>query len=210
MLYLILIDFLMFDPFVNVRNIPDHSAVSSRQDPTQSDGRTKASNALPDSWANVPIFGAVTSDHSRSDSCCYLSGSHGTSQTCSNLHGCQTQSRANRNNHAPNPLNNFPPNRKCSRCRHSQVLPPAPQNESQRYWKRPRLLWKNRMSNQESKRETMTLSKLPWQKKTHRPDKFWWWRLGVSIPGVHSTSTCQHPVPSNCGRRPWWRWFLLQ
>ena len=81
------------------------------------------------------------------------------------LHGYQTQSRANRNNHAPNLLNNFPPNCKCSQCWHSQVLPPAPQNESQRYQKRPRLLWKNRMSNQESERETTTLSKLPWQKK---------------------------------------------
>ena len=40
-----------------MRNVPDHSAVSSRQGPTQSDGRTKASNALPDSRANVPIFG---------------------------------------------------------------------------------------------------------------------------------------------------------
>ena len=47
----------MFDPLVDVRNVPDHSAVSSRQGPTQSDGRTKASNALPDSRADVPIFG---------------------------------------------------------------------------------------------------------------------------------------------------------
>ena len=47
----------MFDPFVNVHNAPDHSAVSSRQGPTQSDGRTKVSDALPDSRANVPIFG---------------------------------------------------------------------------------------------------------------------------------------------------------
>ena len=38
-------------------NVPDHSAVSSRQGPTQSNGRTKASDALPDSRANVPIFG---------------------------------------------------------------------------------------------------------------------------------------------------------
>ena len=45
-----------FDPFINVRNVPDHSAVSSRQDPTQSDGRTKASNALPDFRADVLIF----------------------------------------------------------------------------------------------------------------------------------------------------------
>ena len=47
----------MFDPFVNVRNIPDHSAVSSRQGLTQSDGHTKVSNALPNSQADVPIFG---------------------------------------------------------------------------------------------------------------------------------------------------------
>ena len=40
-----------------MRNVPDHSAVSSRQGPTQSDGRTKASDALPDSQADVPIFG---------------------------------------------------------------------------------------------------------------------------------------------------------
>ena len=40
-----------------MHNIPDHSAVSSRQGPTQSDGRTKASDALPDSRADVPIFG---------------------------------------------------------------------------------------------------------------------------------------------------------
>ena len=40
-----------------MRNIPDHSAVSSRQGLTQSDGRTKASDALPDSQADVPIFG---------------------------------------------------------------------------------------------------------------------------------------------------------
>ena len=46
-----------FDPFVNVCNVPDHSAVSSRQGSTQSDGRIKMSNALPDSQANVPIFG---------------------------------------------------------------------------------------------------------------------------------------------------------
>ena len=46
----------MFDPFVNVRNVPDHSAVSSRQGPTQSDGRTKASDALPNSQADVLIF----------------------------------------------------------------------------------------------------------------------------------------------------------
>ena len=39
-----------------MHNVPDHSAVSSRQGPTQSDGRTKASDALPDSRANVPIF----------------------------------------------------------------------------------------------------------------------------------------------------------
>ena len=49
----------MFDPFVNVRNVPDHLAVSSRQGPTQSDGRTKASDALPDSRADVPIFGRL-------------------------------------------------------------------------------------------------------------------------------------------------------
>ena len=47
----------MSDPFVNVRNVPDHSAVSSRQGPTQSDGHTKVSDALPDSRADVPIFG---------------------------------------------------------------------------------------------------------------------------------------------------------
>ena len=47
----------MFDPFVNVRNVPDHSSVSSRQGLTQSDGRTKASDALPDSRADIPIFG---------------------------------------------------------------------------------------------------------------------------------------------------------
>ena len=47
----------MSDPFINVRNVPDHSAVSSRQGPTQSDGRTKASDALPDSQADIPIFG---------------------------------------------------------------------------------------------------------------------------------------------------------
>ena len=35
----------------------DHSAVSFRQGPTQSDGHTKASDALPDSRADVPIFG---------------------------------------------------------------------------------------------------------------------------------------------------------
>ena len=46
----------MFDPFVNVRNIPDHSAVSSRQGLTQSDGHTKVSDALPNSRADVPIF----------------------------------------------------------------------------------------------------------------------------------------------------------
>ena len=46
----------VFDPFVNMCNIPDHSAVSSRQGPTQSDGHMKVSNALPDSQANVPIF----------------------------------------------------------------------------------------------------------------------------------------------------------
>ena len=40
-----------------MRNVPDHSTVSSRQGPTQSDGRTKASDALPDSRADVPIFG---------------------------------------------------------------------------------------------------------------------------------------------------------
>ena len=40
-----------------MRNVPDHSAISSRQGLTQSDGRTKASDALPDSQANVPIFG---------------------------------------------------------------------------------------------------------------------------------------------------------
>ena len=45
------------DPFVNVRNILDHSAASSRQGPTQSDGCTKASDAFPDSRADVPIFG---------------------------------------------------------------------------------------------------------------------------------------------------------
>ena len=47
----------MSDPFVNVHNAPDHSAVSSRQGPTQSDGCMKASDALPDSRADVPIFG---------------------------------------------------------------------------------------------------------------------------------------------------------
>ena len=47
----------MSDPFVNVRNVPDHSAVPSRQDLTQSDGCTKVSNALPDSRAVIPIFG---------------------------------------------------------------------------------------------------------------------------------------------------------
>ena len=46
----------MFDPFINVCNVPDHSAVSSRQGLTQSNGRTKASNASPDSRADVPIF----------------------------------------------------------------------------------------------------------------------------------------------------------
>ena len=46
----------MFDPFVNVRNVPDHLAVSSRQGPTQSDGRMKASDALPNSRADIPIF----------------------------------------------------------------------------------------------------------------------------------------------------------
>ena len=40
-----------------MRNIPDHSAVSSRQGPTQSNGRMKASDGLPDSRADVPIFG---------------------------------------------------------------------------------------------------------------------------------------------------------
>ena len=40
-----------------MHNVPNHSAVSSRQGPTQSDGRTKASNALPNSRADVPIFG---------------------------------------------------------------------------------------------------------------------------------------------------------
>ena len=38
-------------------DVPDHSAVSSRQGPTQSDGCTKASDALPNSRADVPIFG---------------------------------------------------------------------------------------------------------------------------------------------------------
>ena len=47
----------MFDPLVNMRNVPDHSAVSSRQGLTQSDGHTKVSDALPDSQADVPIFG---------------------------------------------------------------------------------------------------------------------------------------------------------
>ena len=36
---------------------PDHSAVSSRQGLTQSDGHTKASDALPDSRADIPFFG---------------------------------------------------------------------------------------------------------------------------------------------------------
>ena len=52
----------MSDSFVNVRNVRnvlDHSAVSSRQGPTQSDGRTKVSDALPDSRADVPIFGQL-------------------------------------------------------------------------------------------------------------------------------------------------------
>ena len=40
-----------------MRNVRNHSAVSSRQGPTQSDGRMKASNAFPDSRADVPIFG---------------------------------------------------------------------------------------------------------------------------------------------------------
>ena len=40
-----------------MRNVSNHSAVSSRQGPTQSDGRTKASDALPDSRADVHIFG---------------------------------------------------------------------------------------------------------------------------------------------------------
>ena len=40
-----------------MRNVPDHSAVSSRQGPTQSDGRTKVSDALPDSRADIPVFG---------------------------------------------------------------------------------------------------------------------------------------------------------
>ena len=40
-----------------MRNVPDHPAVSSRQGPTQSDGRMKASNALLNSRADVPIFG---------------------------------------------------------------------------------------------------------------------------------------------------------
>ena len=45
-----------FDPFINVRNVPDHSAVSSRQGLTQSDRRMKASDALPDSRANILTF----------------------------------------------------------------------------------------------------------------------------------------------------------
>ena len=40
-----------------MRNILDHSAASSGQGPTQSDGCTKASDALPDSRANIPILG---------------------------------------------------------------------------------------------------------------------------------------------------------
>ena len=70
----------MSDPFINMRNVPDHSLVS-RQGLTQSDGRTKVSDALPDSWANVLILRAVTSDCSQLDSCCYLSGLHGTPRT---------------------------------------------------------------------------------------------------------------------------------
>ena len=40
-----------------MHNVPDHSAVSFRQGPTQSNGRMKVSYALPDSQADVLIFG---------------------------------------------------------------------------------------------------------------------------------------------------------